>query len=58
MKTDAILAPALLVPAPEQKPINEDPEVCGTGQRTIHWYKVAGGLLELYALYRVTRANV
>lgn len=35
------------LPPPEQKLINKDPEVCGTGQREIHWYKkAADGLLD------------
>lgn len=34
------------LPAPEKKLINKDPEVCGTGQREIHWYKKSGALLD------------
>lgn len=33
-------------PGPEKKPINKDPQVCGKGQRDIHWYRVNGGLLD------------
>lgn len=34
------------VPGPEKKPINKDPEVCGKGQRDIHWYKVIDGRID------------
>ena len=35
------------LPGPELKLISKDPEVCGTGQRAIHWFKEAdGGLVD------------
>ena len=34
------------IPGPEKKPISKDPEVCGEGQREIHWYKTRDGLLD------------
>lgn len=35
------------LPSPEKKLISKDPEICGTGQREIYWYRAAdGGLLD------------